>query len=320
MKGNFGKKVMCGLLAATMMMSLAACGTTDSTKVDSDSTTIVEGSDSVVAVINGKNVTRSEVGADLLTAEQDVISSYVYTQLQSEFFKDVEITADQLALQLSMIKAQVGEEQWPIYLAMYGGGSEEAFTEMLKESLKSEQYISKKMENIEVTDAELAEKYDANPNHYNIALLDVIFFSDVPQLTEAKKLFDEGKSFDDIAKAMELEISPDEHTYFESESLTWSKDFNDCAVGDIIFSGEDSGSLVIARVKELNIGLDNPTVKKDLTDSIKYEKAYEIANEEYGEFLKEQKVTIMGEDYPLYDDSTEVEASDESTGIETPIE
>ena len=311
MKGNFGKKVMCGLLAATMMMSLAACGSNDGTKVDSNSTTAtVEGNDSIVAVINGKNVTRSDVGADLLTAEQDVISSYVYTQLQSEFFKDVEITADQLALQLSMIKAQVGEEQWPVYLAMYGGGSEEAFTEMLKESLKSEQYISKKMETVEVTDAELSEKYNVIPDHYNIALLDVIFFSDVPQLTEAKKLYDEGKTFDEIAETMELEISPDEHTYFESESLTWSKDFNDCVVGDILFSGDDSGSLVIARVKELNIGLDNPTVKKDLTDSIKYEKAYEIANEEYGEFLKEQKVTIMGEDYPLYDDtvveSTEV--------------
>lgn len=310
MKGNFGKKVMCGLLAATMMMSLAACGSNDGTKVDSNSTTAtVEGNNSIVAVINGKNVTRSDVGADLLTAEQDVISSYVYTQLQSEFFKDVEITADQLALQLSMIKAQVGEEQWPVYLAMYGGGSEEAFTEMLKESLKSEQYISKKMETVEVTDAELSEKYNVNPDHYNIALLDVIFFSDVPQLTEAKKLYDEGKTFDEIAETMKLEISPDEHTYFESESLTWSKDFNDCVVGDILFSGDDSGSLVIARVKELNIGLDNPTVKKDLTDSIKYEKAYEIANEEYGEFLKKQKVTIMGEDYPMYDD-TAVESTE----------
>ena len=310
MKGNFGKKVMCGLLAATMMMSLAACGSNDGTKVDSNSTTAtVEGNDSIVAVINGKNVTRSDVGADLLTAEQDVISSYIYTQLQSEFFKDVEITADQLALQLSMIKAQVGEEQWPVYLAMYGGGSEEAFTEMLKESLKSEQYISKKMETVEVTDAELSEKYNVNPDHYNIALLDVIFFSDVPELTEAKKLYDEGKTFDEIAESLKLEISPDEHTYFESESLTWSKDFNDCVVGDILFSGDDSGSLVIARVKELNIGLDNPTVMKDLTDCIKYEKAYEIANEEYGEFLKEQKVTIMGEDYPLHDD-TAVESTE----------
>ena len=306
MKVNVGKKVICGVLAGMMALSLCACSNDATTNSGTSTTTntTVEGSDTVVAVVNGQNITRGEVGADLVAAEKEVISSYIYTKMQSDFFKDVVVSDDDVKLQLDMIKGQVGEEQWPLYLAMYGGGSEEAFTDMLKESLKSEEYIASKMDGITVTTEELSEAYNANPDHYNIAVLDVMFFGDVAQLNEAKKLYNEGKSFDEVAEAMSLEIAKDEHTYFVSESLTWDKDFNDCAVGDVIWSGEDSGSLVFCRIKELNVGVDNPTVKTDLTDSIKYEKAYEIANEEYGEFLKEQKVTIFGEDYPLYEDTT----------------
>jgi hypothetical protein len=304
MKVNLSKKIVCGVLAGMMAMSLCACSG-DGTTTAGNTTATVEGSDTVVAVLNGQNVTRSEVGSDLVAAEKDAISAYIYTKLQSEFFSDVEVSESDLNLQLATIKGQVGEEQWPLYLAMYGGGSEEAFTEMLRESLKSEQYISKKMETVSVTSDELNEAYNANPDHYNIAVLDVIFFGDVAQMNQAKEHYNAGKTFDEVAEAMNLQISSNEHAYFYSDSLTWEKDFNDCVVGDVIFSGEDSGSLVFARIKELNMGLDNPTVKNDLTESIKYEKAYEIANKEYGEFLKEQKLTIFGEDFPLYDDTTE---------------
>lgn len=300
------KKIFSIVLAMVMMLSLCACG--DTAKSGSG----VESKDTVVAVFNGKEITRGDVGDDLIMAEQDAIMNYVYSQVVKEFFKDVEVTDSEADLQMELMKAQVGEEQWPIYLAMYGGGTEESFREMLIDSLRQEKYISEKGESVEITDEKLASLYDANPDYYNIAVLDVVFMGDVNALAEAKKLYGEGKSLEEIAEALGSEVSSNEHTYFDSDGLTWEKNFNDCSVGDIVFSGEDSGSLVIGRVKELNIGISNPTVRQDMIDMLKYEEAYNQTNEEYIEFLKTKTVTIFGEEFPLYEEEA-TDVSDTAT-------
>ncbi len=307
MKISYLKKVVCGILAVMMVFALVACSNDTTTSTTNDGNKVVDNSNldtesmnTIVAVVNGKEVTRADVGDALLTSEKEIISEYIYTSLISEFFKDVEVSDTEIDLQLQLIKTQVGENNWAMYLAYYGGGSEESFKATLKDSLKQEKFIESKKEKVTLTDEDIASVYNADPDAYNIAVLDVIFFGDVETLNKAKELYNGGKSLEEIATALELTVSSNEHTYFKSENLTWSKSFNDCVVGDIIFSGEDSGSLVIARVKELNKGIDNPTVKTDLKDSLIYDKAYEIANNEYVEFLKKQTATIFGEEFPLY--------------------
>ena len=312
MKKSYWNKVICGLLAVLMVFCLAACSNNEGTTNNGD--TPVDNADletetmnTVVAVVNGKEITRADIGDALLTSEKEIISEYIYTSLISEFFKDVEVTDTEIDLQMQLIKTQVGEDNWAMYLAYYGGGSEESFKTTLAESLKQEKFIESKAATVEVTDEELAEVYNADPDAYNIVVLDVIFFSDVESLRESQTLYNSGKSLEEIATAMSLTVSSDEHAYFKSDSLTWTKDFNDCSVGDIVFSGEDSGSYVIARVKELNIGIENPTVKNDLKDTLVYDKGYEIANNEYIEFLKTQTASIFGEDYPLYTEESSAE-------------
>lgn len=304
MKISYLKKIICGVLAVVMVMALAACSNTTTTPADSASNNTAnletEGLNTVVAIVNGKEVTRADIGDTLLTTEKEIISEYVYTQMLSEFFKDIEVTDTEIDLQMQLIKTQVGEENWAMYLAYYGGGSETSFKATLKDSLKQEKFIESKKEGVTITDEDLAAVYNADPDAYNIVVLDVIFFSDVDTMKQAKELYNGGKTLEEVATAMSLTVSSDEHAYFKSDSLTWSKSFNDCVVGDIVFSGEDSGSLVMARVKELNKGIDNPTVKNDLKDTLLYDKSYEIANNEYVEFLKKQTVTIFGEEYPLY--------------------
>ena len=307
---NVSKKIICSLLAVLMLLSLAACGDTTSTNESSTtngSTNVgldVENGDTVVGSLNGKDITRSEVGDSLLSAEQNAISSYMYTLTLKEFFKDVEVTKTELELQLEVIKNQVGEDSWDMYLMYYGGGNEETFRTMLEESLKQEKYIKEKMDTLTIDDSELSETYNKEPDYYNIAVLDVIFFGDVDELNTAKAHYATGMDLEAIAKEMELEVYANEHTYYKSVDLTWEKNFADCKVGDYIFSAEDSGSLVIGRIKELNEGVDNPTVKADMIDNMKYDKAFELVNDEYMEFLKTQNAVIFGESYPLYEEET----------------
>lgn len=307
MKGNFSRKLICGALAGVMMFSLVGCGdnttTTNPTNPDSSVVAETEGNDTVVAVVNGKNITRGEIGEELIAAEKDVISGYIYDMLLQEFFKDVQITDSEVDLQMSMIKSQVGEESWPMYLAYYGGGSETAFKEILKGSLRQESYIKEKMEDITIEKSVIEEQYNADPNAHNIAVLDVVFLNSVDDLKKAKDLYAQGKSLEDISKEFDSEIFKDEHTYFYSEGLTWSADFAKSKVGDYIFSGEDSGSLVIGRIVELNTGVDNAKVNEDLVNSLKYDEAYNMVNKEYENFLKEQKAQIFGEDFALFEEA-----------------
>ena len=131
MKVNYFKKIMCGVLVVVMLLALVACGTEDvkdDTNVSTDNVSEenleTESLNTVVAVINGKEVTRKDVGDTLLESEKEIISEYIYKSMISEFFKDTEVTDTEIELQLQLIKTQVGENNWAMYLMYYGGGSE----------------------------------------------------------------------------------------------------------------------------------------------------------------------------------------------------
>ena len=298
------KKLVSLALCGALVFSLAGCASGE--KMESNS--------SVVATVNGENITREDVGADFVTMEKEAILSYLNTKLVSEFFADVEVPDEEVQLQMDLIKSQLGsEEQWNLYLMYYGGGSEEAFKEMVRESYRTEKYISEKMKTLTISDEKLAETYNKNPNQYNIALMDAIFFGEVGQIDIAKEKLNNGESMEDIAAFLGTEVYPDRNTYFESD-IIWEVDLNTAKVGDIVFTTTDSGSYVMGKIKELNIGLDNPTVKKDLMDSMLYEEAYALVDAEVGEYLKKQNIMIFGEEASLVEEETAASSSETLTG------
>lgn len=317
-------KLMSLILAGGLMCSLAACGSTGQTNG-------VENSNSIVAEIDGTTYTRGEVGDSLLTAEADAITTHLLSVLQNDFFKDVTVTDDEVNLQLETMKAQVGEENWPMYLAYYGGGSEDSFREQLKVSLRQEKYIQGISNTITLEESEIEEAYNENPDSYNIAVLDVIFFGDADALSKGVDLVNQGYTLDEIATELEMEISEDEHTYYSTDNLTWNKELSTCSVGDMIYTAEDSGSYVVGEIVELNSGLDNAKVHDDLENSLKYSKAYEQVNTEYEDFVKSKTVKIMGEEYSIVDGdfvknltaennatvSTDTSTTNENTGTTT---
>lgn len=298
------KKLVSLALCGALVFSLAGCASGE--KMESNS--------SVVATVNGENITREDVGADFVTMEKEAILSYLNTKLVSEFFADVEVPDEEVQLQMDLIKSQLGsEEQWNLYLMYYGGGSEEAFKEMVRESYRTEKYISEKMKTLTISDEKLAETYNKNPNQYNIALMDAIFFGEVGQIDIAKEKLNNGESMEDIAAFLGTEVYPDRNTYFESD-IIWEVDLNTAKVGDIVFTTTDSGSYVMGKIKELNIGLDNPTVKKDLMDSMLHEEAYALVDAEVGEYLKKQNIMIFGEEASLVEEETAASSSETLTG------
>lgn len=298
------KKLVSLALCGALVFSLAGCASGE--KMESNS--------SVVATVNGENITREDVGADFVTMEKEAILSYLNTKLVSEFFADVEVPDEEVQLQMDLIKSQLGsEEQWNLYLMYYGGGSEEAFKEMVRESYRTEKYISEKMKTLTISDEKLAETYNKNPNQYNIALMDAIFFGEVGQIDIAKEKLNNGESMEEIATFLGTEVYPDRNTYFESD-IIWEVDLNTAKVGDIVFTTTDSGSYVMGKIKELNIGLDNPTVKKDLMDSMLYEEAYALVDAEVGEYLKKQNIMIFGEEASLVEEETAASSSETLTG------
>ena len=298
------KKLVSLALCGALVFSLAGCASGE--KMESNS--------SVVATVNGENITREDGGADFVTMEKEAILSYLNTKLVSEFFADVEVPDEEVQLQMDLIKSQLGsEEQWNLYLMYYGGGSEEAFKEMVRESYRTEKYISEKMKTLTISDEKLAETYNKNPNQYNIALMDAIFFGEVGQIDIAKEKLNNGESMEDIAAFLGTEVYPDRNTYFESD-IIWEVDLNTAKVGDIVFTTTDSGSYVMGKIKELNIGLDNPTVKKDLMDSMLYEEAYALVDAEVGEYLKKQNIMIFGEEASLVEEETAASSSETLTG------
>ena len=91
------KKVLGVILAITMILGLAACGDTANTNSSK-----VENNDTVVAVFKGKNITRGDIGDELLESEKEIILNYVYSEVDKEFFKEVEVTDSELELQLQL--------------------------------------------------------------------------------------------------------------------------------------------------------------------------------------------------------------------------
>ena len=287
-------KLMSLILVGGLMCSLAACST-------SEQSGEIENANSIVAEIDGTTYTRGEFGDALLTAEADAITTHLLSVLQSEFFKDVTVTDDEVTLQLELMKTQVGEENWPMYLAYYGGGSEEAFSEQIRASLRQEKYIQGVSDTITLEESEIEEIYNGDPDAYNIAVMDAIFFGDADALAAGVELVNQGHTLDEIATELEMEISEDEHTYYSTDSLTWNKELNTCAIGDIVYTVDDSGSYVIGEVVELNEGLSNTKVHEDLESSLKYSKAYDQVSNEYEEFIAGKTIKIMGEEYSIVD-------------------
>lgn len=284
------------LVLVVLVLCFVGCGKNETETGSDKSTTVAD--NSVVATINGKDVTREDVGQELVDAQKSVIEQYIYAELQKEFFNKVEVTEKEIDETIEKYKTNVGADNWDMYLMLYGGGSEEEFRKMLVDEIKLEKSVNEKAEKITIADSDLQAKYDENPNSYNIAVMDVVFLG-AEQVDTAKAMYDEGKTIEEISKALNVEISKDEHCYFESD-IVWEKSISSLKVGDMNITTKDSGNYIVGKVVELNTGISNAKVKEDLTQIVKQEKAFEELNKEYQEFLKKSKASIFNEDIQLY--------------------
>lgn len=291
-------KIFTVILSSIIILScVSACGNINNSIISDDT---------VMATIDDKNITRADLGSQLEESEREIIENYIYEKLSKEFFSDVEVTDTEVETQIGIMKAQIGEEQWPIYLMMYGGGDENKFKVMVKEALQQEKKIEEKGKEIEIVDEEIESAYNESPNKHNIVVMDVIFLNTEGNLQTALELYNENKTLEEISNELDIEISTDEHAYFESE-LIWNKSISTTKVGDMVITTKDSGNYIIGRIKELHIGWEDDKVKEDMLDMLRYEKGLEVLDGEFTEFLKSKKATVLGKEFVLYNEAEDSE-------------
>lgn len=307
-KKNVSSKVMLIISLLLFIVSIVIFYFSFCNSSEKNENLTIEDVNTIVANLNDKSITRSEIGESLIENETNIISDYVYDLALQEFFKDSDVTDESVEVQLQILKSQFSEEEWPLYLTYYGGGSEETFKVMLRNALKQESYIAKKQENITLTDDEILEEFNKNPNIYNNVAMLTLFMPDAETLEKAISLVEEGKTITEISETLNVVL--EEHanyTTIYTEGFNWNIDLTNVNIGDIVYTTSDSSSFVVGQVTEKNIGIENENVRNKLVEDITYNKAYTMVEEELIAFLKEQKVKIMGVDYPLYHEDENVD-------------
>lgn len=288
------------LILSLSIVCLTGC---DGEKVDkTDGTSVSVDNSEVVAVIDGKEVKRDEVGEALLNAEQTVIAEYLMKGVYTDFvgtLKDIVVTDEELNLQLELMKNEYGD-MFELVIQSEGYATEEDFKVELKKQMIQSKYIEQKADSIEIPKEEYLKKYNDNKGSYDIVVMDAIFLETEENLSKATELKKAGKSLEDIASALSLEIMPNEHTYYQSSNITWDVDFYKAKIGDLAITKTGSGNYVIGKIKELNKGIENQKVLDNLLDEMKYEKGYDAVEKEFIEYIKARKVTIFGKEYNLY--------------------
>lgn len=271
------------LFVLVLMLSILLVGCTSNTSVSNDD---------VVAEINGEKVLRSTLESELKAAEKAVVEKYVNNKMLEIFYKDIVIEDAAFEAQLSIIKGQVGENDWASYLQSSGFTDEEHFKRELLLNMKREEMKNKFKSEVTISDAEVEAKYNENPNSYNVAVFDVIYFDTEESFNKGKELLSQGKDLVYISENTQTEIKADEHANFTFEGFT--KPINELSLGELAITDvEKIGFMAIAQVKKLDSTFD--LLKQTIYDSMISEKTEEMVNTALDTFYSEAEVTILGE-------------------------
>ena len=282
------------LLMVVLLVMTVFFGCNDNTTKETEVTQEVVKDDetTVLAKLNGEEITRDMLGEALLEAERKVIEEYIDEQLLKGFYSDIEVTEVEVEAQFAVVKGQIGEVQWEDYLNYIGMESEEAFKEAIKEDLKVNKKRDTVKETIEVTPDEVRAHYDEYKSAFDLLVGEIIFFDTEEEYTLAKGLFEEGKSLEEISEATGKEVFKDEHVSFEFDGF--EKDINLIEVGETLFTTEESGALAL--VKVTHIDKEFEVLKTNVENDLKYMKAQEIIDAEMQDYYNNAKITIQGEE------------------------
>lgn len=264
----------------------------------------VETMNTIIGSYNGKDITRVDVGSSLYDAEKRVFSDYAYNLAISDFYEnlhEVTVTDDDVNLNLELVKSQIGEDNWQMYLFYYANGSEETFKEQVRKATIQEAYITEVQKGIEesITKEDLSEIYDKDPDANNILVLDVIPLNTEEELNNVVEWIQNGLTIEEMADSLETEVLSERYAYFDDGQTKWSMDLHNAVVGDIVYTSLDSGTLLVGRIVGIHVGIDDDIVYETLFKNEAYYRASSEVEKEFKEFLETKMITFFGEEVSL---------------------
>lgn len=316
------KKFFGILLVICLMISLlVGCGTKEAqvaNNVDAENTTETVTDDFMSEVIghyNGTpilrsdveyNIQSSDVGASFVDFEKNAVKYRAYDMAIAELVKDVAVEDSEIEEQILYYKSVAEGEgmEWNMYLALYIGMTEDALRKEIANDLKEQKYIKSLGEEKGYTEEELKEFYEENKGNLDNLALDVIFFENSETYDKAVEMLNNGKSLEEISEELEIEISPDRHISVDSD-MSWNVDLNEAQIGDMAYSlnTSDDITLVVGRIVEKNIGLENESIRANAENNLLMSKGSEEGNARLTEILKSADFDAFGEKISLYSES-----------------
>lgn len=284
--------------------------------------------DIVYGEFNGKKIKRKDIERELKLAEYNIVTKYIDKSLNEEFYKDYMPTDTEVSKVIEDQKKTVGavsenmQGMWLAYLNKLGFSSEEEYHEKVKINLAINKMLEARLKEVEVLkeapkdakpyilEKDIKESYEKDPDKYNEITMDYIVFTNQESFNKGKKLLAEGKTIDEIKKAIEEENKDKPEVVSKVENQKLKLDFNvfedkdtkDVKVGETLATDATEGDMIIANIKEK---IDNfETAKETVEKELKKEKISKIIqderNKQYEEATKTVKISGQEETEKIY--------------------
>ena len=289
---KFKSKRLAGILMAILMVVVMLSGCTTETAAPVTEKETKATNTEVMGKVNDVEITREMLGEALTKAEKTVIEEYINGYLLTEYYKDIEVTDVEIEAQLAIVKGQIGETKWESYLQYIGMADEEAFKEAIEKDLKATKKRDELKKGINLTDEELEKHYTDYKNSFDIMVGKILFFDTEEEYSQAKVLFNAGKTMQKVSEEMGKDIYENEHVSFEFAGF--EKPMAEIKIGETVYTKMDSGTFAVMVVEKIDNTFEvlKETVKEDLLNT----KSQELVNKELENYYNAAKVTIMGED------------------------
>ena len=279
------KKLVVMVLVFVLILGTVGCTS------ENGSQKVTEGSNGVLAEVNGKKITREMASEQLKEAEKQAAISYVNQYLLDEFYKDITVNEVEVQAQLALIKGQVGEEQWDMYLNYMGYPDDETYVRDLELNLKKSKKKDTVKSEVQVTEEEIKTRYEASPDEFNIVVGDMVFFDTEEAYNLAKdELLKEGSTLESISEVTKSEIRQNEHVTFGFDGFT--KPITELEVDDLVSTTAESNVFAVIKVTKTY-----EVLREEVKAIIEDEKADEIVEKQLEEHYNKAEVTILGEKF-----------------------
>lgn len=252
----------------------------------------IENGTEVLGKVNGVEITREMLKDELKALEKTAVTNYIDKYLIDDFYKDIEISEQELTIQMEILKGQVGEGQWDSYLNYMGYTDEKEFEKVVELDMKRTKMKTELSANVTITEEEIVKAFETYPDNYKYLAGDMLFFDTDEEYNSAKNMLNQDDmTLQAIADSLNKEIYPNENVTFGFAGFT--KPMDEMEVGELVATTPESNTYAVISVKK--VGKELEELKDSIRTSLVDEKANDLVENKLTQYYNEVDVEILGE-------------------------